>query len=255
MTEVRATRLLRTASVTGGPAVRATRLLRVTTVALGEDLRDVTAATVTEAQRSSGATMVVFVQLDFDVATHYLWTGVGTISWNGNDWQGVGDVGEVSAVEESSDLAAQAVTLTLSSVKPAFLAVAASEDTEGRRVRVWRGFLGDDGALVVDPVLLLDGRASGTPQVTLGESGKIELTVENRLQDWDRANGRRYTDVDQQRVFPGDLGLLFMSRTVEAQIPWGGKDVGGAGGGQVSGNTGSSVTPDLSPSTSENLGR
>ena len=55
-----------------------------------------------------------FVALQFDSGTKYMWTGVGTVLWNGQDWEGQGDFLGVSQITQTSDLSAESITISLS---------------------------------------------------------------------------------------------------------------------------------------------
>lgn len=69
----------------------------------------------------------------------------------GETWLlGAGHVA-VSRVEERSDLGASEFDLILAGVKAAVIVAARVERVIGRRVRIWKGILGDDGALIDDP--------------------------------------------------------------------------------------------------------
>jgi hypothetical protein len=57
--------------------------------------------------------------------------------------------------------------------------------------------------------------------IQLGNTITATLTAESRLVDWERAINRRFTDQDQQRAFPGDLGLQFVQATTDMELPWG----------------------------------
>jgi hypothetical protein len=53
------------------------------------------------------------------------------------------------------------------------------------------------------------------------ESGTIELKVENKLIDLERARTRRYTSEYQKSVYPGDLGLDFVESLQDKKVVWG----------------------------------
>jgi hypothetical protein len=55
------------------------------------------------------------------------------------------------------------------------------------------------------------------------ETSTIELKVENRLIDLERARVARYTSGYQKSVYPNDSGLDFIEDLQDKQIPWGRK--------------------------------
>jgi hypothetical protein len=54
-----------------------------------------------------------------------------------------------------------------------------------------------------------------------GENAVIKVTCESRLIDLNRNRVRRFTQVDQQTEFAGDLGLNFVESLQEKSIDWG----------------------------------
>jgi len=55
------------------------------------------------------------------------------------------------------------------------------------------------------------------------ESATIEMRVENKLIDLERARVARYTSGYQKSVYPGDLGLDFVESLQDKDIVWGRK--------------------------------
>lgn len=135
------------------------------------------------------------------------------------DFLGVGRLGGVSTVSESSELQASGVKLSLSGIPPAHIA-AAFERAQGRPGRIWLGFLDETYRLVVDPVLVFSGLIDDTA-IDLGALAKVTLSVENRMIAWERPKVRRYTNEDQQQRFADDKFFEFVNPTVEKELLWG----------------------------------
>ena len=55
------------------------------------------------------------------------------------------------------------------------------------------------------------------------DTSTIEMSVENKLIDLERARVARYTSGYQKSVYPNDLGLDFIEDLQDKQIPWGRK--------------------------------
>jgi hypothetical protein len=138
----------------------------------------------------------------------------------GNEYLGVGALGGISEVEESAELRAYGLTLTLAGIPRDSVALAMTQNYQNRRATVWEVVLDRATLLpVADPVVVFRGRMDTmTPE--LGEDAKVTLRLENRLADWERPRIRRYTDEDQQLRFPGDKGFEFVSATAEREIVW-----------------------------------
>ncbi|HEV7266485.1 MAG TPA: hypothetical protein VGN83_16420, partial [Falsiroseomonas sp.] len=57
---------------------------------------------------------VVLCELNFATGPFRVWTGLGPLTWAGLTFEGVGDLGAMSEVEETVELRAVRLTLTLS---------------------------------------------------------------------------------------------------------------------------------------------
>jgi hypothetical protein len=53
------------------------------------------------------------------------------------------------------------------------------------------------------------------------DTATIEVTVENKLVDLERARVARYTSGYQKSIYPNDLGLDFVESLQDKQLPWG----------------------------------
>jgi len=133
---------------------------------------------------------------------------------------GTGNLGRVGPAQEGTELQPYSLTLALSGVNPAHLSIALGEHYQGRAAKIWLGFLDANHAVIADPVLLFHGRMDDMP-IILGETAEVAVNVESRLADWERPRISRYTDAEQQQLFPGDRGLEFVSATVEKELVWG----------------------------------
>ena len=182
--------------------------------------RTATAAAITESKKASGAKPIWLAKLQFDSGTTRTWSGRGDITFGGEVYQGVGDLGSIGVVEESIEHKAFGITMRLTGIPAALLSVALSEDVQGRTAQVWLGFLDASYQLVADPVLAFQGRMD-TMNPSLGETVTITITAESRLIDLHRARVRRYTAANQNERFPGDKGLEFVTEATEKEIFWG----------------------------------
>src|ERR1041384_6659198 len=81
----------------------------------------------------------LFVEANFTSGPAYLWSGVGTISWHGHDWLGVGPLGSISTVEEGSNVQARGIGLSLSGIDVNLLTGILSEFEVGLPVLVYLG--------------------------------------------------------------------------------------------------------------------
>jgi hypothetical protein len=161
---------------------------------------------------------VVLCELDFASGPFRVWTGIGPLSWAGRVFEGIGDLGAMSEVEETVELRAVRLTLTLSPVPQEVIDIALAERSfRLRPARLWMTLLGTDGAFVADPFPLWAGLMD-TMEVVDGPEPRIALTCESRLVDLERAEVRRYTDADQQAEYPGDRFFEYVPALQDAEI-------------------------------------
>jgi len=172
------------------------------------------------AAASSQTTMAIAVRLDFLSGFVRVNSTPYSMTIGGEEFIGVGHLGSISGLDETTDLEAAGVTLQLSGVQSAFLYNALAEVYQGRDARIYLVFLTEAHAIIADPVLIYRGRMD-TMDISLADQGVITVNVENRLADWQRARVSRYTDAEQQRIHPGDLGLQYVAQLAYKPLPWG----------------------------------
>ena len=173
-----------------------------------------------------------------------LWTGQGTLVLDdGTNWVGTGNLLNISAIEETSELAVKGATLTLNGVPSEVLSLALSEPYQGRVCNIYFGTFSQGSILQESSsyILLQDGSRinletgdkgfneifSGyMDQMNIEESGEtstIQLLVENKLVDLERARVARFTSGYQKSIYAGDLGLDFLEDLQDKQTSWGRK--------------------------------
>jgi len=183
------------------------------------------------------------VELKFDGdETLRMWTGQGTLVLDdGTQWIGAGNLLDISSIEETAEMAVKGATITLSGVPSEVLSLALSEPYQGRVCNIYFGTF-STGSLLKETgnyILLQDGSRinvetgeKGFNQLFSGymdqmniddsaETSTIELKVENRLIDLERARVARYTQFYQKSVYPDDDGLNFVEDLQTRKVPWG----------------------------------
>ena len=92
------------------------------------------------------------------------------------------------------------------------------------------GTIDADGDVIADPVIVFSGFMDTMVINDGAETATIQVTVENRLIEFERTRGRRYTAEDQKIDYPNDKGLEFVAEMQEKEIVWGRNKVGPGGG-------------------------
>jgi hypothetical protein len=165
---------------------------------------------------------VFLASIAFSNETVYAWTGVGPLVWNGNTYQGVGQFGSVSPIQESNDVTAQGIILTLSGIPTNLMDDSLSNIQFGQLAQVYLGFWSmSGGALIGDPIPAFIGLVDQPTIDVSTDTVKISISVESRLADMQRAPGGRYTDQDQRARYPNDGSLKWVQYIQDIHLPWG----------------------------------
>ncbi len=177
---------------------------------------------------------ILFGWFDFFGGAIYVCTHNQAVSWNAHTWAGLGNFVGISQIRETKEVRANGLTFTLNGIPSSYLTEVLTLRSRARSSALWLGCYNAAGSLIADPVQIFSGRMS---QPTINDDGvtsTIALAVESRLVDLQRSRERRYTDADQQYLYPGDTGLQYVAALQEKEIKWGGGDSStnpGAGGG------------------------
>ena len=149
-----------------------------------------------------------------------LWTGLGTLSWNGFSWTGAGNLIGINGVTESTELKANAFEAWLSGVSSALVATALTAARKNRSGKLWLALFnaGNWTTPIVDPYLLKRGRFDTIPIDDSGDTAKITVRYEDRLATLSIPKERRYTSADQALRFPGDKGFDYVESLQDAQF-------------------------------------
>lgn len=169
----------------------------------------------------SDASFVGFmaVELKFDSGNVRLWNGYGDLTIDSNTYNGSGSVLEISEIEETAEIGAKGVTITLSGVDSSILSLALVENYQYREANI---FVGTISGATVNSYKVFSGRMDVMSIEELGQTCNIALAAENRLIDLERARIRRWTDEDQKQIDATDLGFKFVNKLQERAIKWGG---------------------------------
>jgi hypothetical protein len=192
-----------------------------------------------------GLTLVTLCILRLPSNTFYLHDGLGTLTFGGNTYSGLGDYGKIDSITETTETIAKGVIMTLSGIPSTELTDVMTEDFQGQIVTLYIGLLDSNSlAWIATPEELWEGRLDYATVDLDKNASSIAMHCENRLNKEPLV--ARYTDEDQQLLYPGDsfFNLVW-------QIP-----LAVAGWGQVNAiyppnilptrNPGASVTPKLS---------
>jgi hypothetical protein len=181
--------------------------------------RDLTAGAIAQLQAGNVEPALLY---EGQFASGYirLWSGIGPLSWNGYTWTGVGTLGGISDVEETGEIKANGITVSLSGIPSDLIAAVLGDARHGKTGRVYLAFF-SFGSVVADPALIFEGRLD-VPSIDEGaESATISITYESELMDLERARERRWTPEDQAISYESDKGFDYVASLQDAQVVWG----------------------------------
>lgn len=162
-------------------------------------------------------------------------------------YTGVGTFGGISAISETTEVAAKNFEISLSGIDTTYVSLSMESAYRGRTVAVYLLLFNTDLSSY-EKIMIFRGRMD---QMTIDENGEtstIKLQCESRLVDMNRQRDIRYTDEAQRNLEaqygvtpanPVDLGLEFVAGMANKSIYWGNSapaSVGNSGGAGDSGN-------------------
>jgi hypothetical protein len=165
---------------------------------------------------------VHLVSVHFDDETIYMTDGYKDISFGGNTYQAVGHFLGFSDIEEAVEVIVSNVTLSLSGIDQVWISKVLTKDYIDRQVKIWTAFIDDSQALIVDPVLIFEGRMD-RPVISENPDGgqsSVSVSATNAWVDFTRTTGRHTNHEEQQIHFAGDKGFEYSSEIVK-DIVWG----------------------------------
>lgn len=212
-----------------------------------------------EAEKAS-ITMVCMVEVGYDSGTVRVHDGIGSITIselllteagepldaeNGDNlttenaaqtFLGIGDFGGIESVEENIEVVARQVTLTCSGLDSAWVTPALTENYQNRTVTIYLGFFSPDaGTLLGSPEVIWEGRINQQTITLAKGEATLSMTCEHRLRREPRI--ARYTNSDQQLLYPTDR-FFDLTHTIDGFVNrWGSRDVGFGGGSGGGGST------------------
>lgn len=178
---------------------------------------------------SAKSNRIIFplVEMYFDSGTLMLCLG----SW---DYVGLSGTyihtGPLAYIRPAAESASsqQGIEVGLSGLDVAAMAIATSEPYRGRLLRLLKGYIDADTHLAVgQPALFAVYRMTNMTPTEMNNTASISVTAEHYEIELSRPAPTRWSDADQQRRFPGDLGCQYAAATSEKTVIWPSKQAQG----------------------------
>jgi len=186
-----------------------------------------------------------FIAVDFDFLSQHtrVWSGIGTITINGAEYTGVGDLGEINSPPEHTRLVPESKHYALSGVDlidPSRISESDIDNSFGRAVTEYLGFVDPNTwQMVAEPEINWEGRM-GVMRRIEGPEPKVTQSAEHRLAIMNAPDGYRYTHEHAQEFFSGELGFREVPGIETKEVLWGGQRVLPGQQGAINGVTGDS---------------
>lgn len=206
-------------------------------------MRDITTEML-DAYSAANVQPAILAELYFDSGTLRLWTGLGTLNWNGEEYIGGGNLVSISEIKEQQGLEANGMVATLSGVPSTIISLVLLENQRGRPFRLYLAAVqtpgtilqegGDDilledgsgsilleaAQLVTSPYRIFNGLMDTIEIIDSAETATINVNVESIMIVGQRSKVSRYTPEDQKKTYSTDKGLDFIPSLQDKEVVW-----------------------------------
>lgn len=171
----------------------------------------------------------ILCQMDFRTKPQRWWLGYGELTAGGVEYQGTGDIIQISALNITYGMSAGMVRFSIPNASPEMVARCDNQAVEvnNRLCRVFyqlystieRG--GDHaGRLIGEPIAIFTGAMRDMRSTSTPDSRSIELEAYGRLSRQGKPAYGRWTDADQRARYPGDTGLGLLASLKDKALVW-----------------------------------
>ena len=162
----------------------------------------------------------ILAQLTFKSGVQYVWTGIGPLLYDAQTYVGVGSLASIGTVTEGVEVRADGTSIGLSGIDPTLFAASMDDIQLGAPAKIYFALL-SQGVVIGAPYLLFSGQMD-KPTVNTGpEAITINIALESRMSNLQRASQRRYTNADQRVKYPDDTGFVWVEKMNDIALVWG----------------------------------
>lgn len=167
-----------------------------------------------------GGEVALLCYIDHPDGEVYLWSRVGTLKWNGQDWRGIGALGRVTGISKTTTLELKQVTFELAGVPLDGIGNLLQGDVRNRSIKLWLAGI-HKNRVVGEPYLIIDDLMDyQTLSVSDDGSATLKITVNVGFWTIERAINESYTHESQIADYPGDSGLSLLTGLANKQTNW-----------------------------------
>jgi hypothetical protein len=163
---------------------------------------------------------ILLIEADFGSTIFRVWTGYGSITFEGNTYVGGGHLLQPGEVEETEDTSAKSFQVSLSGVPLDLIAVALNEDYQNRACRMNLATL-DASNNVIGSFCQFDGKMDVMTISEQPDTATITVSAESDFITLLKPRVRRNTHEDQQELHSGDNFFEYVAGMQNKPIEWG----------------------------------
>lgn len=167
---------------------------------------------------------IFLLRASFPDGEVFVWTGYGTLNWDSQNWEGLGEFISLDLATETLDGSSQGSSVTVGGIDSDMFTGVTMGEYQGGSAKIYLGMLNQEtGAVLDSPYLLFSGTLDSDECEDSGDTVSLKINIEHRMSDLLRAREYRYTDQDQQTLHPNqnDKGLEFVGSMVDVDLKWG----------------------------------
>jgi hypothetical protein len=170
---------------------------------------------------ASGAPLVLLAEIEHPSGTARFWSGIGQLTWDGETWSGIGELGTITPIQHTSAIAIQEIEFTLSGADPAIVATL-DDDVRNLSGRAWLAALDQSGKIIEDPIQIVDSTLDfQSHKINDDGTATISITARSGFYSLERALDDVWSAEDQRKIYPDDSGLDMISKLQNQELQWG----------------------------------
>lgn len=172
---------------------------------------------------SRSVRLAILAFIDHPSGETRLWSGFGTLNYDGEEWKGIGALGRINGMGETTEVRTTETQYQLAGISlDADSAAIASMPIRDRVAKAWLAFFDKEGNVLEDPILI-DQTNLDVAQLLIDDDMQqvLSLTGKSAIYDFRRPAKIYVTNEQQQFEFPGDTGFdRIPTEVVDKEIKW-----------------------------------
>lgn len=175
---------------------------------------------IIDAMRARSVRLALFAEIDHPAGYLRLWTGIGTITVDGNAWIGIGALGGVEGMQSSSEIQIVEHVYTLLNVPPSYEEFVNAK-VRGRRAKTSIGFMTASNQVIASLIPIGETTLDVT-MMPISDAGEASLRIKGQSDLWqlERPLNVGLSDAEQRKHFPNDTGLSYVVEVTTQRLSW-----------------------------------